>query len=300
MIGVIGHDAGAMEIITSYIRRHQLDCCYCLEGPAINVVSRKLGTVSIMPLEALVDQCEWLLCGTSFIADLEWRGIGLARQVGKRCVVVLDHWVNYRQRFTRYGRFHWPDELWVGDETASQIARDQLPELKQTLVPNAYFLDFLDEIKSVIPHKRTPGAGLNILYVCEPLRNHALALYGDQRYWGYTEEDALTYFLTHVTYLGQNLNQIVIRPHPQEPLNKYDWVTSCYDLPIICGENKTLFEQIAKSDIVVGCATMAMYVALLAGKRVISCIPPGGKTVPLPQRNIEDLQSLILSNHLQG
>ena len=105
------------------------------------MVVRKLATVPLLPLEALVEQCEWLLCRTSFLSDLEWRAMGLAGQVGEHSVVVLDHWVNYRQRSTRHGQCHWPDEVWVGDQTAARITREALPELKQTLVPNAYFMD---------------------------------------------------------------------------------------------------------------------------------------------------------------
>ena len=299
MIGVVGHDAGAMEIISSYIRRQKLDCGFCLEGAAVDVIARKLGPVPLLALEALVDQSEWLLCGTSFLSDLEWRAIGLARQYGKRCVVALDHWVNFRQRFTRHGQWHWPDEVWVGDETAARIARDTLPEVKQTLVPNAYFMDIQDEIKALTVLPRTLGDGLNILYVCEPLREDGIALHGDERYWGYTEEEALSYFLSHVGSLGRHLNRIVVRPHPQETLGKYDWAATQFDLPLICSEKKTLLEQVAVCDIVAGCATMAMVVGLLAGKRVISCIPPDGKTVPLPHREIEDMSRLILASQTQ-
>ena len=297
MIGVVGHDSGAMEIISSYVRRQGLDCGFCLEGAAANVVQRKLGSVPLLPLEALVEQCNWLLCGTSSLSDLEWRAIGLARQAGRRCVVVLDHWVNYRQRFSRHGQWHWPDEVWVGDETAARIAREDLPSLKQTLVPNAYFMDIQDEINSIPVTPHAPGAGLNILYVCEPLRDACIALYGDERFWGYTEEEAVSYFLSHVDSLGRDISRIVVRPHPNEPLDKYDWVATQFDLPVICGEKKTLLEQIVACDIVVGCATMAMVVGLLARKRVISCIPPGGKTVPLPHREIEDMSPLILARH---
>lgn len=296
MIGVVAHDAGGAEIISSHIRRQGLSCSFCLEGAASGVIARKLGQVPSLPLEALIDQCEWLLCGTSFLSDLEWRAIGLARAAGKRCVVVLDHWVNYRQRFTRHGEWHWPDEVWVGDETAARIARETLPELKQTLVPNAYFMDIQDEIKAIPASSHPSGAGLNILYVCEPLRDDGIALYGDERYWGYTEEEALSYFLSHVGCLGGNIANIVVRPHPQETLGKYDWAVAEFDLPLVCGEKKTLLEQIAACDIVAGCATMAMAVGLLAGKRVISCIPPGGKTIPLPQAEIENMSFLIASN----
>lgn len=298
MIGVVGHDAGAMEIISSYVRRQRLDCGFCLEGPAVNVVTRKLGSVSVLPLDALVAQCDWLLCGTSSFSELEWRAIGLAQQAGKYSVAVLDHWVGYRRRFMRNGKWHWPDEVWVGDETAARIAREELPELQQTLVPNAYFLDIQDEINELVGTRRAPEEGLQILYVCEPLREGALILYGDERYMGYTEEEAMVYFLSNIEVLGNNINRVVIRVHPSENPNKYDFVLNQFQLPVVCGEQKTLLEQILASDIVVGRTTMAMVVGLLAGKRVFSCIPPSGKTTKLPQVGIEDMTQLIIASKL--
>ena len=39
---------------------------------------------------------------------------------------------------------------------------------------------------------------------------------------------------------------------------------------------------------------MAMVVGLIAGKRVVSCLPPSARnTVPLPHREIEDMGRLI-------
>ncbi|MGB1984427.1 MAG: hypothetical protein ACPHOH_03080, partial [Porticoccaceae bacterium] len=43
----------------------------------------------------------------------------------------------------------------------------------------------------------------------------------------------------------------------------------------------------------VGCESMAMVVGLLAKKRVISAIPPGGRPCQLPQPAIENLQQLV-------
>ena len=217
----------------------------------------------------------------------------MAREAGKRSIVVLDHWVNYRQRFIRHGEWHWPDEVWLGDEIGMKIAKEILPEIKQTFVPNAYFMDLQDEFRSLslMPQQ----SSLNVLYVCEPLREDGIALYGNERHWGYTEEEALSFFLSHIDCLGDSIGRIVVRPHPQEAIDKYDWAVTEFDLPIVCGESKTLLEQIAECDVVVGCATMAMVVGLLAGKRVVSCVPPGGKTVQLPHTEIECMSHLIMA-----
>ena len=55
----------------------------------------------------------------------------------------------------------------------------------------------------------------------------------------------------------------------------------------------TLAEDILCSHIVVGCESMAMVVALLADKLVISCIPPGGRACQLPHKEILDLKDMV-------
>jgi hypothetical protein len=59
------------------------------------------------------------------------------------------------------------------------------------------------------------------------------------------------------------------------------------------GGDKTLLEEITEVNVVVGCSSMAMVVGLLAKKRVICSIPPGGRMCALPQKGIEHLQVLV-------
>jgi hypothetical protein len=296
MIGVVAHDAGGAEILSSYIRQRELSCLYCLDGAARAVFERKLGRVDTIALEELVAVSDEVLCGTSFLSDLEWRAIGLAKEAGKNATTVLDHWVNYRQRFVRNDEWHFPDEVWVGDALAESIAQAQLPEVRISLVPNPYFLDLKEQLATLAEsRKQEPrNPGLRVLYVSEPLREDGLALHGDERYWGYTEEEALRYFLSNAHALDSAISLVVIRPHPQESADKYAWAEKEFNgLPIVSGRAESLLEQVVASDVVIGGATMAMVVGLLAGKRVIACTPPGSKAELLPQAEIESFADLL-------
>ena len=85
----------------------------------------------------------------------------------------------------------------------------------------------------------------------------------------------------------------MIRPHPSEAAGKYDWARSAQGVPVVVtGGGQTLLQEVVDCDVVVGCESMAMVVGLLAGKRVVSTIPPGGRACVLPYPEIERLTSL--------
>jgi len=296
MIAVISHDAGAAEILSSYVRQQGLNCLYVLEGPARKIFERKLGSIKSNPLEEAIVKATSIICGTSWQSDIELNAIKLARSHGKRSVAQLDHWVNYRDRFIRSSEISLPDEIWVGDPQAEAIAREIFPSLPITLVVNAYLQDIQQELSVInLPSSPKPDS-ISILYVSEPLGEHALLRHGDAHFWGYVEEEALRYFLSNIFALGQTIERIVIRPHPAERPGKYSWAQNEFELPIEIGGSRTLLEEIMANDYVVGCESMAMVVALYAKKRVVSCIPPGGRACILPHREIIALQDILNIN----
>ena len=132
-----------------------------------------------------------------------------------------------------------------------------------------------------------------MLYICEPIGEHAKRRYASQGFWGYTEETAVRFFLNNIDVLGHKVSRIVVRPHPSEPRDKYRWLENEFRLPIVFGGAMTLIEEMYASDVVVGCESMALVVGLVAGKRVISCIPPGPRQCSLPQAGIEHLREML-------
>lgn len=292
MIAIVSHDAGGAEVLSSFVRRHNIECLFVLEGSACNIFKRKLGSVKTTSLDEALGRADRILCGSSWQSDLELNAIKLARSVGKPSAVFLDHWVNYSERFERSGVTCLPDEVWVGDKDADLIARNVFAGTGIRFVENPYFQDIREELEAISTMRSSCPGQISVLYVCEPVREHALMQHGDARYWGYTEEEALRYFLSNSFSLGKAIGKIVLRPHPSEVIGKYGWAQMEFDLPIVAGGVKSLVEEISESDVVVGCESMAMVVGLLAGKRVISSIPPGGKACALPHAEIEHLQFL--------
>ena len=292
MLAVVSHDAGGAEILSSWLRQRQEPYCLVLDGPAVAIFQRKLGKCQTLPLADAIELCDWMLCGTSSQSKLEKQAIAQAKAVGKKVIAFLDHWVSYIVRFQLDGVTVLPDEIWVADIYAEKIALKTFPGVKVVLTPNPYFIDLQIELKA-LQESSNDSRKCSVLYVCEPIREHALLTYGNERFWGYTEEDALKFLLKNIDTLGVTVTEIKIRPHPSESKNKYDWAMQNNSLVTETSSTKSLMEQIVEADIVAGCESMAMAVALLAKRRVLSSIPPGGKVCELPQTAIEHLHLLV-------
>ena len=253
---VVAHDAGGAELISSWLRRHpEHKVSYRLDGPARAIFARKLPG----PFVEGGDH-EFVLCGSSVSSRLERDAV---REARVRCAVWLDHWMNYPARFDEL-----PDELWVADEYAEAIARETVPGPPVIVMGNPYLEDAAAEIAAL-------PAGDGTLYVTEPTSVAAERATGDPLGWGYEERAALR------AYLDTAPGPVRLRTHPSEPPGKYD------EFGLEQSTGRSLAEDIAWASTVVGCDTMAMAVAVAAGRRVISVIPPGGRELQLPYREIE-------------
>ena len=286
-VAIVAHDAGGAEVLSSYVARHAIPCKFVLEGPARKVFERKLGAIAMTSLEDAIATCNSLLCGTSWESELEWRAIAAAKDAGKPAIAFLDHWVNYRKRFIRRDRECLPDTIWVGDAAAETLARSTFPGTPVQLVANPYFEDIREEFLE-LERAAAPAElnGLRVLFLCTPMMVH-------EQKRGYTEFDALHYFFANRSALGKPVASLVIRPHPSEDKNKYLQMVKEFGAEARLGGDKPLLQEIVESDVVMGCGSMAMVVALIAGRRVVSSIPPGGLASSLPQTEIESLQTLV-------
>lgn len=292
-VGVVSHDAGGAEIISAYLRRNKLDCVYSIAGPAVGIFEKKLGAINLCSLEECLTQSDWLLCSMGW-SDHEWQALVRGQEAGMPVTVFLDHWTGYRARFERDGVTHKPDFLWVGDNDAAALAKEAFPDVPVKLVPNPYYAELKDELESMPRQIHGKDIGKRILYVCEP----TAALTDSVRSSGYTDHDALRYFFECLKESGDHVDTVSLRPHPTESFDKYAWALDETWVKVKITGDRPLLEEIVDSDWVVGRNSMALVIGILANKRVISCIPSGGKKCELPQAEIEHLQ--LLRNCISG
>jgi hypothetical protein len=285
---VASHDAGGAEIVSAWVKNHQeYAYTYLLEGPAAGIFLAKIPGLDLVPRKAVLNSTQAIdlvLTGTGWGSDLEKELIAWAKSRGIRTAAYIDHWVNYRERFILQGNLVLPDEIWVGDNYALDLAQTTFPGSQVRLEPNLYFQEIKDELRKAGPAPEPDRRKVRILYVCEPTSVMAEKKYGNPRHLGYTEFEALEGYLQYLLDRATIIDRIRLRLHPAEPQGKYRHIIAqywqIYDLEE--SQRRPLVEDCAWADWIVGCQSMALVIGVLAQKQVFSCIPPGGAPLSLP------------------
>ena len=282
-LALVCHDAGAANRIFAWVRASapiDRDWRVFAQGPALRLWEQ--GCVSGVRLCASLEEAlagaAALVSGTGWASDLEHEARKAAKALGLLSLGVIDHWTNYPDRFVRHGEFVWPDHFVVADEHAEREAQRCFPSKSVLRHPNLYLHEQVAAI--------TPAAqGREILYVLEPLRGEwAGAVAG--------EFQALDFFMQHLDSIpGAQDSPIRLRPHPSDPAGKYaDWIKAHPDHDIAIDTSASLAAAISRARVVCGAETFAMVVALAAGRRVWSTLPPQAQRCRLPQTGILHLR----------
>lgn len=278
-VAVVCHDAGATNLLIPWLKQWSLNVVPFMQGPAIRSWQSAFPDISLCDsLDEALNGASRLISGTGWASSLEHDARVLAHSMGIRSTAVLDHWVNYKARFERGDSIQFPDELWVSDEWAMQIAREELPQIPVRQFDNLYLQAQVAQI-SVTPANGT------VLYVLEPVRQN----------WGRNQEgehQALNFALEHIDSLCTNtVKEIVLRPHPSESLDKYSRYAAL-DSRVRIDASLSLAQSISIAELVVGVESFALIVALAAGREVYSSLPPWAPALRLPHSGIRQIRHL--------
>ena len=294
-VGIVAHDAGGAELISSWVlnKLEEYSFTFLLEGPALKIFKDKLNfDLDLKSRDEILSNSDWLLCGTSWESNLEKEILIKAKNTSLKVVSYIDHWINYEERFLLKKSICLPDEIWVGDDEAFRIAKSLFKDTIVILEKNQYFVDQKKRINELLLNKKKQKTG-RALYVCEPIREHALMQYGKADFLGYDEITAMKFFLDNFLDIDRNISKIMIRPHPSEDHSKYTWVKEYSHADIAIQADRSLVDQIIDSDTIFGCESMAMVIALMAKKKVYSSIPHKGRPCILPHKEIKKMSNYI-------
>ena len=283
-LAVVCHDAGATNLILPWLDPQRQRVAAVVQGPAERLWHERFGARGrVDSLEQALDGAAMLLSGTGWASDLEHRARVLARARGLRSVAVVDHWVNYEARFERDGRRELPDAVWVTDDEALALARDRFPTCDVRLQPNLYLQAQLAQVAPCPDPRRCQ----DLLVVLEPVRSE----------WGRGragEFQALDHLVSQAGRLGlRQPLRLRLRPHPSDAPGKYDeWMQAQSAHDVRLDDAPTLAQAIGRVAWVAGCESMALVVALKAGRRVVCTLPPWAPACRLPHQGLIHLREL--------
>jgi len=281
---VVCHDAGAANIvIAGLLETGRSDWRAYMKGPAEELWKSAFPSVALCgSLAGTLEGVGLLVTGTSWASDIEHRARRLAQSHRLHSVAVIDHWVNYAERFIWHGETVWPDEFWVTDDYALKIAERTFSGRTVRQTPNRYVEAQLRDINQI--EKDGPP---ELLYVLEPIRTD----------WGRDspgEFQALDYFVSRLPALKLPPDVVIrLRPHPSDAHGKYSrWIACHQDLNIQLDKSLSINQSLGQSSWVAGCESFALVLALLAGRKVYCTLPPWAPACRLPHRGIIDIGTL--------
>lgn len=287
-VAVVCHDAGAANLIAHWIcEKTALRLQFCMKGPAREIWLRRFPHCSTVSFDDALRRARIVISGTGWSSNLEHEARKSARSARVKSIAVLDHWINYRARFEREGELVLPTEVWVADTWAFAKAQQALPEVPVRMFPNQYLNHLVSEVRACQMSSPKSPETVQALYVCEPLRAEWCRGRPNPEFECLDLFDRFAWRISS----GRKVH-LTIRPHPSENSCKYAaWSPRHIDSWKIDAQ-ASLAAQIAESEIVVGCESFAMTIALASGRTVFSSLPTAAPRCRLPQPQIRMLRDL--------
>lgn len=269
MIGISSYDAGGAELLSEYVLNNKnKDYIFFLGGPAKKIFKKKLKNIKISNFKKSVASLSYVISSTGWSSDYEKKIISSCRIKNLKVFALLDHWVNYKERFIYKNKLILPNEIWVADNEGYKIANKIFKKNNKIIIRKIKNYYFEKVKKKLIKKNILNELNKKILYLCEPISEH----YKLKSF--YNEKDCINLFVKKYKKF-HNIKAVTFRPHPSESIKKYDWLSK-----LKFGNNKVriqkkndLLDDIVDHDIIVGCNTIALYYGVLAKKQVYTSMP---------------------------
>ncbi len=238
-----------------------------------------------------------VIVGTSWQNKTHLEFIRAAKVLKIHSIALLEHWVNYRERFG-YPQDGWQenraDFITLNDETGYAMAQ-------KLGFGNAIKLRFealLDDIQRFQTCKNEEEN--RVLFISEPTKKVASTTFGDENFWGFSEFEVCEEICKNMDKFSTS--SLCIRLHPSDETQKYDYLLEKYPKLRIEIENPyetPLIESLCKNRIIIGIDGFVLFEAMVLGKLSISLIPSSKRECVVPifeQNKITTLKNLKLSD----
>ncbi len=203
-----------------------------------------------------------------------------ARRLNIPSFAILDQWVNYGIRFSKYdvadlkeyekNKSHdfLPSKILVMDDYAKKEMMQEGIDKDKIVVTGQPYFDFLMQQKNNLTVCRSDD--FIITFASEAI----LKIYKTKEIWGYTEQTILNEILLVLKKINISKKILfIIKPHPKEDIDIYKKLLISFKHPKIklrLETNLSSWDLIKKSDLVCGMTSMFLLESVLLGKQILS------------------------------
>lgn len=252
-IGVAAYDAGGAEQISWIVRNIPYKVTAYVDGPAARIFeSANILFDKVTQVQDLMN-CDLVITGSGWMSPLEDTVIRAANLRNIPCLTILDHWVNFRERFGN-DEIGQPQILGVTNQYALQLAQEIFPEKLVLLFPDFQVESYR---KSILDHSKARSVLLVLLEPTSEL-NGKFSIH----------EETIDKLLLSAMSIKHNigLDTILVRRHPSQlgvPLISSVFKDHLEEFEI--SETTTLIDDLKVSQVVLGLSSYALYIASMCG-----------------------------------
>ena len=266
-VGIVSHDAGGANILNALTKRYentQFDLL--LGGPAVTLFGSYNVNI-IDDFHHFFSKNDLIIFGTGS-SSFEKKFLEEAKDHNCTTATVLDHFVNYRDRFIYKNELILPDYCFVCDQYSLELAVKELAPYNNIYICENYLVSYIKSKMGVGAASKSES----VLYVLEDIKEEWNAGF-------ITWEIAFNYFYNNF-YTPNKFKKIIVRPHPNdnpsiyESLNSYKEIMFDYDTSPV--------ESFNSVSVVVGIESYLMYIAHYCGLNVYTSLPSSIRAPRLP------------------
>jgi RimJ/RimL family protein N-acetyltransferase len=246
-IGIVAHDPGGANQIIWLIKKLNSEILAYLSGPAVNIFARSQILFKSVSNQSELKTCDLVITGSSSTQDFEKNVIRYLRREEIPNLTVLDHWVNYSNRFNPDAT---PSVFATTNEEAFELAKNKFKNSQVFLLPDLQLLTYKKVIRNFKSREDF------VLVLLEPI--------SDSNGEFSCTIDTINEMVDFSIRLNKvrNLDGIILRLHPsqQNNANLRLHLTGMYPNTTI-SLNEDLIDDLLISRIAIGANSYALYLA---------------------------------------
>lgn len=247
---VICNDAGGAANIASMLKILNIQPEGIVTGPAISVFESL--KVDYQDIDFCSDRFteKLVVLGSSIYGGIESLALEDPRFANNVKIVVLDHWINYRDRFHKTGKFL-PDHFWVTNILAYELASQLFNQTLVTLIPDSQ-LALLKRAYNLL----------------EDSEDTLLLIWEYQTHSQESLKFPIGSLKSRIAQIEEfcrkkSIAKVIVRLHPSQ--NREDFESDIYlsqnNFQVEVSSNRGLETDLAKAKVVVGFSSAALYFA---------------------------------------